>query len=156
MVSKTESLVSKIPPALRMRVRLIILGINPGTIPKYANISELTARRAARGDATRPTDPRRAASVAIMSQGIDAQLEERCVGAAALLRKEGHKTPEIQALLMNTVRPILEHARDLGKKFRAPSIFPDDPIQESLDDPSALGDYLAGVDGAALESETGS
>jgi len=157
-MSHTESLISRIPAALRMRVRLIVLGIVPASIPKHARISELTARRVARGESSRPNDPRRALSVRIMDEGIDGALEERCVEAAALLRKSGHETAEIQAMLMSAVRPILEYARDLGKPrvFPLPSApVPDDGVEESVGDPSSLGGYLAGVDGGKIPSKAG-
>jgi hypothetical protein len=141
-----------------MQARLIILGIRPGALPAVCAVSPLTARRAASGQGRRPDDPRRAATVEIMQGGIDVELENRCVEAAALLRKAGHETPEIQAVLLSTVRPILSHARDLKHAHPPePSVPPPDPAaEEAIGEPSALGVYLAGVDaGREPESETG-
>ncbi|MHC4647449.1 MAG: hypothetical protein ACYTBJ_18320 [Planctomycetota bacterium] len=141
-----------------MQARLIILGIRPGRLPEVCTVSALTARRAASGQGCRPDDPRRAATVEIMQGGIDVELENRCVEAAAMLRRAGHETPEIQAVFMSTVRLILEHANKLKPLRPAPAPMspPDFAAEEAIGEPSALGGYLAGVDaGSDPKSETG-
>jgi hypothetical protein len=135
-----------------MRARLIILGIRPGALPAVCEVSALTARRAASGQGCRREDPRRAATVEIMQGGIDVELENRCVEAAALLRRAGHETPEIQAVLLSTVRPILSHARDLRQAAASETPVSsglDFKAEEALAEPSAFGAYLAEVDTVA-------